>query len=118
MVWYDYAVIRLASIFESLANIGLVRKFDCTLRLWINTGTVAVNVGNPNMTTLQYGLTNTNNSFTNTVPFTINYLNDLSANGGIPGYTTSIVAGCYINKPATTSYYSINLANSGASHPL
>ena len=119
MIWYDYAVIRLASIFESLANIGLVRKFDCTLRLWINTGTVAVTVGNPNATNLRYSLTTANNSFTNSVPFTVNYLNDLSANGGIPGYTTGIVAGCYTNKPATTSYNGgINLANSGASHPL
>ena len=118
MVWYDYAVIRLASIFESLANIGLVRKFDCTIRLWINTGTVGITVGNPNTTTLQYGLTTATNSFTNSVPFTVNYLNDLSANGGVPALTGAIVAGCYTNKPPATSYFDINLANSGASHPL
>ena len=33
MIWYDYAVIKLSSVFESLANIGLVCKlivlFDC-----------------------------------------------------------------------------------------
>ncbi len=48
MVWYDYAVIKLSTLFESLANIGLVRKFDCTLRLWLNTGTVNITVANPN----------------------------------------------------------------------
>ena len=32
MIWNDYAVIKLSTLFESLANIGLVRKFDCTLR--------------------------------------------------------------------------------------
>jgi hypothetical protein len=48
MIWTDYAVIKLSTLFESLANIGLVRKFDCTLRLWLNTGTVNVTVVGPN----------------------------------------------------------------------
>ena len=51
MVWYDYAVIRLSTLFESLGNIGLIKKIDCTLRLWVNTGTVNVTVSTPNMTT-------------------------------------------------------------------
>ena len=104
MVWYDYAVIRLGTVFESLGNIGLIKKFDCTLRLWINTGTVNITVANPNTTTLQYSLSTANNSFTNTCPFIINYLSDTSANGGIPATTTNKVAGCYLNKPPTTSY--------------
>ena len=119
MIWYDYAVIRLSSLFESLANIGLVRKFDCTIRLWFNTGTVNATIANPNSTTLTYSITSANNTFTNTCPFTINHLADSSANGGIPGAsTTNIVAGLYISKPPTTSFASINLASSGASHPL
>ena len=123
MVWYDYAVIKLSNVFESLANIGLVRKFDCTLRLWLNTGTVNITVANPNKdstsaTQLQYSLTTANNTFTNTCPFTVNYLNDLSANGGIPNTTTNIVAGCYVNKPPTTTFAGINLASSGAASPL
>ena len=118
MVWYDYAVIRLSSVFESLANIGLIKKFDCTIRLWINTGTANISVSTPNTTTPGYSLTTANNSFNNTLPFTINYLCDTSANGGIPTTTTNIVAGCYINKPPTTSYAGINLSNSGASHPM
>ena len=118
MIWYDYACIRMSSIFESLANIGLVRKFDSTLRLWINTGTVAINVSNPNSTNLGYVLNSSNNSFTNSVPFTINYLNDTAANGGIIANAQNIVAGCYIAKPPGTSYYGVNLSLSGASHPL
>jgi hypothetical protein len=31
-IWYDYAVIKLSHIFESLSKIGLVRRFDATLR--------------------------------------------------------------------------------------
>ena len=69
MVWYDYAVIKLSTVFESLGNIGLIKKFDCTLRLWINTGTLNVTVSGPNTTTPGYSLTAANNSFTNTVPF-------------------------------------------------
>ena len=118
MVWYDYAVIRLSTLFESLGNIGLVKKFDCTLRLWINTGTVNATISGPNTTTPGYSLTSANNSFTNTCPFTINYLCDQSTNGGIPLTVTNLVAGCYLNKPPTTSYAGINLSLSGASHPM
>ena len=123
MVWYDYAVIKLSTLFESLANIGLVRKFDCTLRLWLNTGTVNITVANPNKdstsaTQLQYSLTSANNTFTNTCPFTVNYLNDLSANGGIPANTTNIVAGCYVSKPPTSTFAGVNLGSASASSSL
>jgi hypothetical protein len=123
MVWYDYAVIKLSTLFESLANIGLVRKFDCTIRLWLNTGTVNITVANPNQNStsanqLQYSLTTANNTFTNTCPFTVNYLNDLSANGGIPAATTNIVAGCYISKPPTTTFAGVNLGSVNASSSL
>jgi hypothetical protein len=31
MVWYDFAVIKLSHLFESLGKMGLVRRFDATL---------------------------------------------------------------------------------------
>ena len=118
MVWYDYAVIKLSSLFESLGNIGLVRKFDCTLRLWLNTGTVNITTANPNTTNLDYSLTTANNTFTNSCPLMINHLADTSANGGIPATTTNIVAGLYVNKPPTTTFAGVNLSLSGASSSL
>ena len=123
MIWTDYAVIKLSTLFESLANIGLVRKFDCTLRLWLNTGTVNVTVVYPNLDStsvnqLGYTLTTANNTFTNTCPFTVNYLPDLSANGGIPAATTNIVAGCYVSKPPTTTFAGINLGAASVSNGL
>jgi hypothetical protein len=118
MIWYDYAVIKLSTVFESLANTGLVRKFDCTVRFWFNTGTVNVTVASPNGPTPGYSLTTANNSFTNTCPFTINYLSDTFANGGIPTTTNSIVAGCYIGKPPVTTFNNVNLATSGAGSSL
>ena len=118
MVWYDYADIRLSSVFESLANIGLVSTFHCTLRLWFNTGTVAATVANPGATNLGYVLNSSKNSFTNSCPFAINYLNDTTANGGLPANVQNLVAGCYIAKPPGTSYYGVNLSLSGAFLPL
>ncbi len=47
MVWYDFTVSELTHLFESLGKMGLVRRFDTTLRLWLNTGTVNVTVVYP-----------------------------------------------------------------------
>jgi hypothetical protein len=118
MIWYDYCIVRLSSIFESLNSIGLTRRADIYLRLYVNTGTLNVSVSNPNSTTPGYSLTVTNNSFNNTCPFTVNYLNETSANGGIPANTANITAGLYISKPPTTSFNGVNLASSSANHSL
>lgn len=118
MVWYDYAVIKLATVFESLSSIGLTRKADIFLRLYINTGTLNASISSPNTTAPGYSLTVANNGFTGTCPFTINYLTEASASGGIPANTANITAGLYLAKPPATSYNGINLRNSDASHPL
>jgi hypothetical protein len=47
MCWTDYAVIKLSSIFDSLSSIGLTRKADIFLRLYINTGTLKATVSDP-----------------------------------------------------------------------
>jgi hypothetical protein len=118
MVWYDFAVIKLSHLFESLGKMGLVRRFDATLRLWVNTGTVAVTVDSPATTTANYSLTPSNNSFSNTCPLLVNYIPSTST-VGIPATTANIVAGLYIAKPPSTSYGNgINLSNSGVAHPL
>ena len=118
MVWFDYAVVKLATVFEALDSIGLTRKADIFMRLYVNTGTLNATISSPNTTTPGYSLTVANNSFNNTCPFTINYLNATSANGGIPATVGNITAGLYLAKPPATSYVSVNLANSSASHPL
>lgn len=118
MVWYDVAIIKLSTIFESLENMGLVKKADINMRFWINTGTTNITVANPNSTTPGYGITTANNNFTNTCPLLVNYLNAASASGGIPATVTNIVAGVFISKPPTTSVAAVNLSLSGASHPM
>ena len=118
MVWYDYAVIPLSSVFESISKIGLTRKADIFLRLYINTGTLNASISAPNTTAPGYSLTVANNGFNGTCPFTINYLTEASAAGGIPATVANITAGIYLAKVPATSYNGINLANSSASHPL
>ena len=118
MIWYDYAVIKLSTVFESLQSIGLTRKADIFLRLYVNTGTINVAVSNPNSTAPGYSLTTANNSFTGTCPFTINYLTEGSASGGIVANTAFITAGLYLVKPPATTFNGINLNNSGAVHAL
>ena len=56
MYWHDHVVIKLNYLFESLNKIGLVKRFDAQLRLWINIGTVNVSVNNPNGTNTDYSL--------------------------------------------------------------
>ena len=119
MVWHDFAVIKLSHLFESLGKMGLVRRFDATLRLWVNTGTVSVTVDSPALANLNYALTPSNNSFSNTCPLLVNYIPSSAATGGVPATTIAIVAGLYIAKPPSTSFASgVNLANSGVAHPL
>ena len=118
MVWYDFAVIKLSHLFESLEKMGLVRRFDATLRLWINTGTVSVTVASPELANLNYSLTPNNNSFSSTCPLLVNYIPS-EAGKGVPALTAAIVAGLYIAKPPSTSYSGgVNLSSSNAAHPL
>jgi hypothetical protein len=52
----EYAVIKLNYLFESLNKIGLVKRLDAQLRLWVNAGTVNVTVSNPDATNCGYNL--------------------------------------------------------------
>jgi len=75
MYWHDYAVIKLNYLFESLNKIGLVKRLDVQLRLWVNTGTVNVSVAAPDTAAnTAYNLTPANNTFSNTCPLMVNYL--------------------------------------------
>jgi hypothetical protein len=46
MVWHDTDVINFTNLFEDLGNVGLVLKFDCSLCLWISTGSAHVAINN------------------------------------------------------------------------
>jgi len=123
MTWYDFLTIRLADVLPAFNNIGLMRKFNAVLRVYINTGlitvsTAPVSVNALNRDYLQMtfgGLQYT--SFTNTCPITINNLGlatnynpawvynaqtftDITAGffiGSAPNYTLTTAGGAPVN---------------------
>ena len=92
MIWYDYAVIKLNNLFESMDHIGLTQKLDASLRIWLNCGTVQVTVGGATGggTSMTYSITPANNTFSNTCPLLVNYE---ASNKIVPPTCTAIVAG-------------------------
>ena len=71
MIWYDFAVIKLNHLFESIDHIGLTQKLDASLRIWFNCGTVNVTVGGNTTASganMSYNITPANNTFSNTCP--------------------------------------------------
>jgi hypothetical protein len=119
MVWYDYAIIRIGDLLESMKSIPLTRRFDAVIRLYVNTGSIQIPVANPGAATLAYGQpTLSNSTFTNTCPIMINWLpGDTPV--VIPATTAFINAGCFISRPTVTSFtFGANLSLSGASNPL
>lgn len=111
IITYDVAVIRLCDILDCFKQLPLTKKLDCTLRLYMNTGTVA-----SALSTLAAGSqmcsSGAYNSFTNTCPLIQSGLTN------IPATATGLVSGLYIYKPPTTSYFGVNFANSGAAHAM
>ena len=119
MVWHDYAVIKLNFLFESPNKIGLVKRWDAQLRLWVNTATVNIVVGSVDSANQSYNLIPSNNTFSNTCPLLVNYQPSGSADQGILRTgTTAIIAGLYIGKDPITSFSGINLGAANISHPL
>ena len=124
MVWYDYAIIRVGDLLESMKSIPLTRRFDAVIRLYVNTGAISVTVLPGTSNNLQYfGPTLSKSTFTNTCPILINWLPSLQATPIIPAGAgaagaTRITAGCFIGKPPSTSLDGVNLALAGVSNPL
>jgi hypothetical protein len=117
MTWYDVALIPMKYFTDCLDKIGLIKRASLVIRCYLNTGTLSLPVTSPGTTTLGYGAV-ANSTFSNTVPFTINHLNGLPADGGVPLTTSSIVAGLYIARPPITAVNGINLGLNAVTHPM
>ena len=114
MIWYDTAIIKLGDLFDSMKQLGLLKRFDSVIRLYVNCGSLNVAVTQPNAQGTTYGFQFAQSTFTNVVPFTVNYLN-----ASLPATTTNITAQCCIARPTNTSFVpNVNLGASGASHPM
>jgi len=105
MYWFDYAIINLKYIVDAIAKIGLVKKAELKLKMYVNTGALSVKVyGAANATapsTTSYGAVTT--TFANTCPMTVNLLTGNAAVGGFYDNTVdTIIAGLYISKPPSS----------------
>ncbi len=52
MIYYDFAVIKLNTRFDSIAKIGF-KRLDATIRFWVYTRAVAVPVSNADSATIE-----------------------------------------------------------------
>jgi hypothetical protein len=96
-VYYDYLIIKLSDIIGSMDNIGLLRRYNAVLRIYINTGliTVSANTINTNYEQLIFR-GNSYTTFTNTCPILINNLS--SSQNWSSNPFTDITAGFFIGK--------------------
>lgn len=73
--WYDYAIIFLKDLLDAMDKIGLTRRLDGILRLYVNTGFTSVTVGGTGaVLTADSSMvfTSTDTTFTDTCPILIN----------------------------------------------
>jgi hypothetical protein len=98
MTWYDYCVIPVKSLADVMDKMGLCKKMDVLLRLYINTGSITAAVGGTVTAGNYYYSGLSGSTFSNVCPMTINY-----HGGALPTGTTQLVGGVYVAKsPATT----------------
>jgi len=99
-VWFDVAVIRLCDILDAFKYLPLTKKFDATLRMYINTGTVVsqtVAAANTASVIGQLVTSASGISFTNTCPLI------QSAILAPPAGAVTMSSGLFIASPTTTS---------------
>jgi hypothetical protein len=120
MIWNDSIVVRFQDLFQSMKQIPLSRRFDATVRIFVNTGTINVPVVTTTGGTTGIGLYTSlqNSTFTSTCPLIVNSIAATPANGGIPTATTNIVAGLYVSRVPSATFAGVNLSTTNTTHPL
>lgn len=111
MIWYDYAVIRIADILDSMKQMPLMKKFDGIVRLSLNVGVVGTQVvagtdGN-------FMTSSTASTFTNTCPLMVSSILTTQT-----ATTVAVVSGLFIGRATTTNQFGINLGASNANNPM
>lgn len=98
MVWQDVAILPLKCLCDCVDKMGLVKKLDLGLRIYMNTGTLGVAVAAVAGTSTTFGAV-TSNTFVNTVPFSVNFPAAASASIGAPtSLTTRLVCALAIGR--------------------
>jgi membrane protein DedA with SNARE-associated domain len=99
MTWFDYCVVRVKDLCDIMDKMGLTKKMDILLRLYVNTGSITTTIAGSAVTAGNYYYTTQSGStFSNVCPMTINFLGS-----ALPTGTTQLVGGVYVARsPATT----------------
>jgi len=116
MVWRDLAIIPLKYLCDCLDKMGLVKKLDLILRVYLNTGTLSVDTlftAAGTLNTLRGVRTNT---FVNTVPFTINSLGTTTSSM-IPD-NTAVILNCGVFVGRSTPVQIAGFTFTAASHDM
>jgi hypothetical protein len=119
MTWFDVGIIPLKYVLDSVNNMGLVKKMDLQLKMFLNTGAIQISTTNAGVATCQYNAV-AGSTFQATCPLTINYINATQANGGLQTTTALITAGLYVARaPNTFGQTAITISGSSQlSHPM
>ena len=118
MTWHDTIVIRFQDLFQSMKSIPLSRRFDATVRIFVNTGTVDVTAITPGSNTNGLFCNLQSSTFTATCPLIVNSIAAAPAGGGSAVTATHIVAGLYVSRIPSGTFSGINLSTGGIAHPL
>jgi len=135
MVWYDLAYVKCSVLFGAFETMGLSRKLDLQMRLWLNSGSLQVATTLTTTGYMQYGAI-TSNTFNYTCPFTVNTLPIIASSTGAGAATDGFVSGqavtatpfvsttgylavgCFPVKAPTTSIGALNVNFNGISHSM
>lgn len=101
-VWKDYIVIFMKDLLDAMDKIGLVRRLDGILRVYINTGFCKVTY--PATSQLQFA--NADSTFTDTCPILVNHNRALPA-----ANVASLNVGCFISKPPSYTFNGSSWSN-------
>lgn len=111
-IWYQTAVIRLKDILSSFDGLSLMKRFNGTLKIYINTGSFAVassivsTAGDLNPV---YNLSGNQTTFSNTCPLMLNSLSQLAFSNVL---ISQITCGLFISKASVTSVTTGNTPSS------
>lgn len=116
LVYFDVAVIRLRDLFDSMANIGLTKRFDAQVRLYVNTGGCVVDVVNPAAANCGLFASSTKSTFSNVCPIMANHI--ATTTGNLPANTARLALSCFLAKSPNSLIIDTCNVSVGASHSM
>lgn len=135
MTWYDVGIIPVRYLCDVFDKLGLVRKLSAVMRIYFNTGSLAVKVTNPTLSTQTIQPVSSGgafqSTFANTCPFMV--CNAVGSSAVAPGAgvnqacvpltTGFVLAGLFIARAPTTAMSvgggaGINIGLGVANHPM